>query len=61
MQATPFSFETADGVAILAHRWRPEEPAQAGVQIAHGWAEHDRGYLRVAEVLGRKGYVAVAR
>jgi hypothetical protein len=34
MQATPFSLEAPDGVTILAHRWRPEEPAQAGVQIA---------------------------
>jgi alpha-beta hydrolase superfamily lysophospholipase len=60
MQATPLSLETADGVTILAHRCRPEEPAPAGVQIAHGWAEHDRCYLRVAEVLGWKGHAVAA-
>jgi alpha-beta hydrolase superfamily lysophospholipase len=60
MQATRFSLETPDGVEILAYRWRPEEPAQAGVQVAQGWAEHDRCYPRVAEVLGRNGCAVAA-
>jgi hypothetical protein len=35
MQATTFSLETPDGVAIFAYRWRPEKPAKAVVQLAH--------------------------
>ena len=43
-----YSLETPDGVATFADRWRPEKPAKAVVQIAHGWAEHAGRYARVA-------------
>ena len=60
MQATTFNLEAPDGVAIFVYRWRPETPAKAVVQIAHGWAEHAGRYARVAEALCREGYAVYA-
>ena len=40
MQASTFRLEAPDGVSILVHRWLPDTPPKAVVQIAHGLAEH---------------------
>ncbi len=60
MQATTFPLKAQDGALLFVHRWLPERPLKAVVQIAHGWAEHAGRYARVAEVLYREGYAVYA-
>src|ERR1700722_15485208 len=60
MQASTFQLETSDGVSLFVYRWLPEQPPKAGVQIAHGGAEHPRRYARLAEDLCRAGYSVYA-
>jgi alpha-beta hydrolase superfamily lysophospholipase len=48
------------GRAIFARRWSPEGSPRAGVQIAHGLAEHSARYERLALALTDAGYVVTA-
>lgn len=60
MQATTFSLTTPDGTELHVHRWLPDGPAKAVVQIAHGMAEHSERYERFAERLTDAGYAVYA-
>jgi alpha-beta hydrolase superfamily lysophospholipase len=60
MQASTFALEAPDGVSLIVHRWLPETPAKAAVQIAHGLAEHAARYGRLAEALCNAGYAVYA-
>lgn len=60
MQATTFSLPTHDGTELHVHRWLPDGPAKAVVQIAHGMAEHSERYERFAERLSDAGYAVYA-
>ena len=60
MPASTFKLEAAEGVSILVHRWLPDTPPKAVVQIAHGLAEHGARYGRVAEAMCSAGYAVYA-
>jgi alpha-beta hydrolase superfamily lysophospholipase len=60
VQASTFSLETRDGVSLTVHRWLPDAPAKAAVQIAHGLAEHGARYARLAGGLCNAGYAVYA-
>jgi alpha-beta hydrolase superfamily lysophospholipase len=60
MQASTFALEASDGVSLTVHRWQPETPPKAAVQIAHGLAEHAARYARLAEALCGAGYAVYA-
>jgi alpha-beta hydrolase superfamily lysophospholipase len=59
-EATTFIFRAADAHAIFVHRWFPETPPKAVLQIAHGIAEHSGRYGRLAAALTRAGYAVYA-
>src|SRR3974377_455054 len=60
MQTSTFALETADGVSLAVHRWLPETPPKAAVQIAHGLAGHAARYARLAGELCGAGYAVYA-
>jgi alpha-beta hydrolase superfamily lysophospholipase len=60
MQAATFALEAPDGVSLTVHRWLPDTPPKAAVQIAHGLAEHAARYARLAEALCGVGYAVYA-
>ena len=45
-----FILATADGTDLFVHRWLPDEPAKAVVQVAHGLAEHSGAVLIKVEI-----------
>ena len=47
MQSTTTTVTASDGTALHTHRWLPDGPPKAVVQIAHGLGEHS-GPLRPA-------------
>ncbi|RLB64879.1 MAG: alpha/beta hydrolase [Deltaproteobacteria bacterium] len=55
-----FSFPSDDGTALWVHRWLPDGPPKAIVQIVHGMAEHGGRYGGLAEALCAAGYGAYA-
>src|SRR5580658_3130847 len=57
MSSTPFSFESADGVAITGQRWDPDGSPVAAVQVTHGMGEHVLRYGELAQELNRAGFV----
>jgi alpha-beta hydrolase superfamily lysophospholipase len=60
MQASTFTLATSDGTRLHVHRWLPQGPAKAVVQIAHGMAEHSGRYERFAQRLTDTGYAVYA-
>ncbi len=60
MQSTTTTVTASDGTALHTHRWLPEGPPKAVVQIAHGMAEHSARYARLAEALTGAGYAVYA-
>ena len=60
MQSTTTTVTASDGTALHTHRWLPEGPPKAVVQIAHGMAEHSARYARLAEALTAAGYAVYA-
>ena len=48
------------GEQIHVHRWEPDGPVRAVVQIAHGIAEHAARYERFARALNDAGYAVYA-
>jgi len=60
MQSTTTTVTASDGTALHTHRWLPEGPPKAVVQIAHGMAEHSARYARLAEGLTASGYAVYA-
>ena len=60
MHSTTTTVTASDGTALQTHRWLPEGPPKAVVQIAHGMAEHAARYARLAEALTASGYAVYA-
>jgi alpha-beta hydrolase superfamily lysophospholipase len=60
MQSTTTTVTASDGTALHTHRWLPEGPPKAVVQVAHGMAEHSARYARLAEALTAAGYAVYA-
>ncbi len=60
MQASTFTLPATDGTEIFVHRWLPDGPPRAIVQVAHGMAEHSARYARLAEALTGAGYAVYA-
>lgn len=60
MRASTFTEMTPDGTGLHVHRWLPDGPARAIVQIAHGMAEHSARYARFAGVLTDAGFAVYA-
>lgn len=49
-----------DGVEIFVHRFSPEHPARATLQVVHGMGEHSARYARFAERLCDTGFEVIA-
>ncbi len=60
MPADSFTLRSPDGTDIHVHRWVPDTPVRAVVQIAHGMAEHAARYAHVAKALTDRGYAVYA-
>ena len=60
MQSTTTTVSAADQTSLHTHRWLPDAPAKAVVQIAHGMAEHSARYARLGEALAAAGYAVYA-
>ncbi len=57
MQVHHFEYSGADGLAVFAYRWLPDDvEPRAIIQISHGLAEHAGRYARLAEALTAQGY-----
>ncbi len=56
----PESVTTPDGVTLVVRRWAAPLPAPRGtILIVHGLGEHSGRYIRVAELLQRRGWEVV--
>jgi alpha-beta hydrolase superfamily lysophospholipase len=60
LQQTEIKLETADGLGLFAHEWRPEGPARAVVCVFHGLGEHGGQYVEVARALTEAGVALLA-
>ncbi|MEO5610895.1 MAG: alpha/beta hydrolase [Ornithinibacter sp.] len=60
MQSTTTTVSTAEHTSLFMHRWLPDAPAKAVVQIAHGMAEHSARYARLGEALAASGHAVYA-
>src|SRR6516164_1624850 len=60
MAGSEFELHTDDGRSLLGRRWLPHVRPRAGVQIAHGLAEHSARYARLAAALNAAGYAVYA-
>jgi len=60
MQSTTTTVTASDGTGLHTHRWLPEGPPRAVVQVAHGMAEHSARYARLAEALTAAGFAVYA-
>jgi alpha-beta hydrolase superfamily lysophospholipase len=49
-----------DGMPLQGYRWRPAQPPNACVVIAHGAAEHAQRYARFARALNAAGFEVIA-
>ncbi len=56
MQSSTFTLAAPGGVELFVHRWLPDRPAKAAVQIVHGLAEHGARYERLASALTQAAY-----
>jgi alpha-beta hydrolase superfamily lysophospholipase len=52
--------QTADGLALHLHHWRPSSPARGTVLVVHGLGEHGERYAHVATALRERGWSVVA-
>jgi alpha-beta hydrolase superfamily lysophospholipase len=60
MQSTTTTVTAGDGIPLHTHRWLPDGPPKAVVQIAHGLGEHSARYARLANALNAAGYAVYA-
>ena len=60
MQSTTTTVTASDGTALHTHRWLPDGPPKAVLQISHGMAEHSARYARLAQALTDAGYAVYA-
>ena len=61
MQAKQFQFALSDRSTAHLHRWLPDAPPRAALQIIHGMAEHGGRYARFARALTDAGYAVYAK
>ncbi len=54
---TRFTYTARDGLEITAHRWAPDGPPRAVLQITHGMGEHVQRYGPLADALTAQGVV----
>lgn len=52
--------QTADGLALHLHHWRPAGPARGSVLIVHGLGEHGERYAHVAAALRERGWSVIS-
>lgn len=57
---TTFALSTPDGTSLHVHRWLPDAPPRAVVQLAHGMVEHAARYAHLGERLAQEGYAVYA-
>jgi alpha-beta hydrolase superfamily lysophospholipase len=55
-----FRFEGADGTSVFTHRWLPDGPVRAVLQIAHGMGEHALRYREPLQPLPDAGIAIYA-
>lgn len=60
MRAEPFELRRDDGVGLYVHRFEPDAPARAVVQLVHGMGEHGARYARLARALAEDGIALFA-
>ncbi len=60
MAAPTFTHRVPDGTVLTVHRWLPEGPPRAVVQVAHGMVEHAGRYGHLGERLASQGYAVYA-
>jgi alpha-beta hydrolase superfamily lysophospholipase len=60
VNATQFQLELASGLSLHIHRWLPDGPVRAVLQITHGMAEHGARYARLAQALTDAGFAVYA-
>ncbi|MGL4177364.1 MAG: lysophospholipase [Dermatophilaceae bacterium] len=60
MRTSTTTVTATDGTGLFTHRWVPEVPVRAVVQVSHGMAEHSARYARLAEALTASGYAVYA-
>ncbi len=60
MQGSTLSHTVPDGTVLHVHRWLPEGPVGAVVQVAHGMVEHAARYAHLGERLADRGYAVYA-
>jgi alpha-beta hydrolase superfamily lysophospholipase len=60
LQQDLMTLPAAGGVTLFVHRWLPEAPPRAVVQVAHGIAEHGGRYARLGRELNDVGYAVYA-
>ncbi|WP_329062278.1 alpha/beta hydrolase [Amycolatopsis sp. NBC_01480] len=52
-----FTYEAADGLAVVAYRWDAVGSPAGAVQLTHGMGEHVRRYEEVAQAFAARGFV----
>lgn len=60
MQGSTLTHTVPDGTVLHVHRWLPEGPVRAVVQVAHGMVEHAARYAHLGERLADRGYAVYA-
>ncbi|GAA1179056.1 alpha/beta hydrolase [Ornithinimicrobium humiphilum] len=60
MQGSTLTHTVPDGTVLHVHRWLPDGPPRAIVQIAHGMVEHAARYAHLGERLAGQGYAVYA-
>jgi alpha-beta hydrolase superfamily lysophospholipase len=61
VQTAQFQMPLADRSSACVHRWLPDAPPRAAIQVIHGMAEHGGRYARLAGALTAAGYAVYAQ
>lgn len=56
-----FTYEAADGLAVVAYRWDAVGSPAGAVQLTHGMGEHVRRYEEVAQAFAARGSSCTGR
>lgn len=60
MHGSTLTHTVPDGTILHLHRWLPEGPVRAVVQVAHGMVEHGARYAHLGARLAEQGYAVYA-
>jgi len=60
LELTEIRLQTADGLGLFAHEWRPEGVVKGVVCVFHGLGEHGGQYVEVAERFAAAGVALIA-